>query len=74
MPRPRAFDHAQAQKLRERGLTYRDISEELGVTCGAVYRACNEAARLAHRDYSIEYTRQARERAKRTKRMKARFC
>jgi len=41
MSAPRKFDYAEAKRLRDKGLLYREIGESLGVTDSAVRLALN---------------------------------
>lgn len=38
--RPREFDYEKAFALRQKGLSYRKIAEELGCSMNVAYRAC----------------------------------
>lgn len=42
----RKFDRAEARRLRERGLTYREIGERLGVSATAIGLALNPRSRM----------------------------
>lgn len=64
-PRPR-FNHYTARVLRgpPHNKTYREIAALLGVSVGAVYRACNEESRLAHVAYNVARSRKLSEEQK----------
>lgn len=72
---PRKFDHAEAQRLRAEGWTFRRIADRLGVSIYAAHYACSaerrakntkESAEKHHLRYGIddEYTARCRARSR----------
>lgn len=56
----RAFDHEEANRLRQQGWTYSAIAERYGVSHTAVVRVCQPRTRARMAEQTLEYLRRRR--------------